>query len=174
MIVEHHREKLIQAVVFFASRVRKLGKIKLFKLLYFLDFQHYRDTGRSVTGLDYFAWKMGPVPVALFEELDAPRGDWHGRVTFEEVRTAKGPMFHPRAEVQFDATHFTKRELALMESLAREFRDANAEDMVEATHLENLPRQQEIPYDYALRKQDRELLKEFIAERQKFVAAFKR
>jgi hypothetical protein len=27
-----------------------------------VDFTHFRETGRSVTGLDYQAWKMGPVP----------------------------------------------------------------------------------------------------------------
>ena len=55
MIIDHRREKLTQAVVFFGHTMRKLGKVKLFKLLYFLDFEHFRDTGRSVTGLDYFA-----------------------------------------------------------------------------------------------------------------------
>ncbi|MBV5275047.1 MAG: DUF4065 domain-containing protein [Lamprocystis purpurea] len=28
-----------------------------------LDFEDFRQTGRSVTGLDYQVWKFGPVPV---------------------------------------------------------------------------------------------------------------
>lgn len=76
MIVNRQQDKLEQVVVFFGHNMRKLGKVKLFKLLYFLDFEHFRDTGRSVTGLDYFAWKMGPVPKSLFEELDAGDLTW--------------------------------------------------------------------------------------------------
>ena len=69
MHIDHSREKLIQSVIFFSKNVRKLGKIKLFKILYFLDFMHFKDTGRSVTELNYSAWKMGPVPVQLLVNL---------------------------------------------------------------------------------------------------------
>jgi hypothetical protein len=36
MLVSREREKLCQAIVFFAQNTQKLGKTKLFKLLYFL------------------------------------------------------------------------------------------------------------------------------------------
>lgn len=51
MFVSSTREKLINAIVFFAANTRHCGKVKLFKLLYLLDFAHFRETGRSVTGL---------------------------------------------------------------------------------------------------------------------------
>lgn len=182
MIIDHSREKLVQVVVFFASNVRKLGKTKLYKLIYFLDFQHYRDTGRSVTGLDYSAWPMGPVPVVLHEELNAPKGDWRGKASFKNIPVAKGMMLSVTAESQFDGSHFTKREVRLLEDLAARYRDADAEDMVEATHLENLPwhrvwneegrRQEKIPYDYALKKQEYEVLMDFANERSELIRAF--
>jgi hypothetical protein len=40
------RNKLINAIVFFAMHTRYLGAIKLFKLLYLLGFEHLRSTGR--------------------------------------------------------------------------------------------------------------------------------
>ena len=49
MLVSRSRDKLINAILFFAERTRALGKIKLFKLLYLLDFEHFRKTGRPVT-----------------------------------------------------------------------------------------------------------------------------
>ncbi|CAN2525464.1 Panacea domain-containing protein [Burkholderia pseudomallei] len=79
MLTNHERQKLVEAVLYFATNVKKLGKVKLFKLLYFLDFEHFRDTGRSVTGMDYVAWKMGPVPEVLYSELsalDTAAGEW--------------------------------------------------------------------------------------------------
>lgn len=75
MLVSHEREKMINAIVDFANHTRHLGKIKLFKLCYLLDFEHFRQTGRSVTGLDCRAWKFGPVPVALEQEWEEPEPD---------------------------------------------------------------------------------------------------
>ena len=69
------REKLIQAIVYFASRTKYCGKIKLFKLLYLFDFEHFQQTGKSVTGFEYQAWKFGPVPVDLMEEWEELGGD---------------------------------------------------------------------------------------------------
>src|SRR6218665_889637 len=77
MIVSREREKLIQAIVFFAQKTKHPHTMKLFKLLNFLDFEHFRQTGRSVTVLDYAAWDMGPVPPKLWKELsDGPGKDF--------------------------------------------------------------------------------------------------
>ncbi|AYQ26820.1 MULTISPECIES: Panacea domain-containing protein [unclassified Polaromonas] len=179
MIIDRQREKLVEAVVYFALHTRNLGKTKLFKLLYFLDFKHYRDTGRAVTGLDYFAWPKGPVPVKLFEELQQPEVSWGNSVSFRPKAVAKGSMLTVTAHKQFDPSLFTKRELKILESLATQYRDVYADDMVEATHLENLPwdkvwnqegrRQQPIPYSYALRAQDYETMTAFVDEREEFL-----
>ena len=61
--------------------------MKLFKLLYLLDFEHFRQTGRSVTGLEYRALKMGPVPSELFQQWDALDDDLVGaiRIVPEQV-----------------------------------------------------------------------------------------
>ena len=75
MLISRNREKLINAIVYFASNTRHCGKVKLFKLLYLLDFTHFRETGRNVTGLDYQAWKMGPVPLDLMQEWDELESD---------------------------------------------------------------------------------------------------
>lgn len=183
MLITHEREKLINAILYFAKNTRFLGKTKLCKLLYFLDFEHFKETGRSVTGLDYFAWKMGPVPVKLYEEMDMPGSDMAEKVEFAEKPTRSGrPMLVVKPIAGFDDSHFSKRELRILKGLAEEFRDTQAEDMIETTHLENQPwhkiyveegqRQQRIPYTLALRKQEEESLRDVIAERQAFIDHF--
>jgi uncharacterized phage-associated protein len=72
MLVEHSREKLINSIIYFLKNTKNCGKTKLFKLLYYLDFMHFRETGRSVTGLDYYAWDFGPVPKKLYDEINNP------------------------------------------------------------------------------------------------------
>lgn len=183
MLLSHEREKLINAIIFFAHNTRYLGKTKLFKLLYFLDFKHYMQTGRSVTGLNYHAWKMGPVPQALFEEVEMPEPDLAEKVEFIEKPTKRGTMLAVKPLVGFDDSLFSKRELRIMGGLATEFRETLAEDMIETTHLENQPwhkiyveegrRQQLIPYDLALRKQEAEDMRDMIDERQAFIDHFR-
>jgi uncharacterized phage-associated protein len=180
MLIAHGRDKTINAVIFFARNVRHLGKTKLFKLLYFLDFGHFRETGRPVTGMDYHAWKMGPVPVVLADEVEAPEADMCSKISFQEVVTGFGrPMLKIVPLADFDPTHFTKRELRLMEQLSEEYRDTRADDMIEATHLENLPwykvyvdegrKREKIPYEYALLQQEKEIMLPVIAERTALV-----
>lgn len=183
MLITHHREKLIEVVKFFAQNTNRLGKIKLFKLLYFLDFTHFRDTGRSVTGMDYFAWPKGPVPVELFNEIKRPGDEWAGQVKFQLIKVKKGEMLTVDSLSPFDGAHFSKRELRIMQALAAQFRDTLADDMIEATHLENLPwhqiyevegrRQEQIPYTMSLLRQDEELMAQSIRDRDEMLAALR-
>jgi uncharacterized phage-associated protein len=164
MLINRDRQKLINAVIFFANNVEKCGKVKLFKLMYFLDFEHYKITGRNVTSMDYYAWKMGPVPTALFDEINSPEPDMAEAILFEETQTRRSPMLKVTARKKFDASVFSKRELKIMEQLASQYKNNTADDMIEATHLENLPwdkvyhqengQRQIIPYDLALRSQE--------------------
>lgn len=170
MLVTHEREKLINAIIYFSSNTRNCGVTKLFKLLYFLDFEHFKKTGRSVTGLEYSAWKMGPVPVSLYDEIPAsPEPDLAEKVRIKPVPLNSGKQFVKLEPIsKFDGKHFSRREIALLQTLANEYRDAYADDMVEATHLENLPwhqvyvvegrKQQPIPYEYAVRKDEEDFI----------------
>lgn len=137
MLTSHEREKLINAIVYFAQRVKSLGKIKLFKLLYLLDFEHFRQTGRSVTGLSYHAWKLGPVPIQLMQEWEDPEPDFDQAITIkpELVIDHERETVIPR--VEFDDSHFSKRELRLMEGLAERYRDTYSQKMIDVTHQEN-------------------------------------
>lgn len=180
MLISHEREKLIQTVIYFAQNTKFCGKTKLFKLLYFLDFEHYKVTGRSVTGLKYSAWKMGPVPTRLFDELESPEPDLAEALTISEFPTNRGkPMLSLKPIKAFSDELFTKRELKLIEQLAKEYSETNADDMIEATHLENLPwdkvynkesnPQGEIPYNYALNINEREEMLKMISEREDLI-----
>lgn len=182
MLVQHEREKLIQAVIYFAQNTKFCGKVKLFKLLYFLDFEHYKTTGRSVTGLKYSAWKMGPVPTELFDELESPEPDMAEALEISEIPTFRGNrMLSFKPLKAFSGDLFTKREIKLLESLSHEYQDTKADDMIEATHLENLPWDQvynkeaspraEIPYEYALRKGEKEEMLKIIHEREEMIGA---
>lgn len=56
MFINCDCEKFLYFVVFFVKNVEKCGKIKLFKFLYFFDFEYYKLIGCNVIGMDYFVW----------------------------------------------------------------------------------------------------------------------
>jgi uncharacterized phage-associated protein len=164
MLISHQREKLIQAIVFFARNTRHCGKIKLFKLLYLLDFEHFRQTGRSVTGLEYRAWKMGPAPTELWQEWDDPQPDFSAAIQIVPEPVVDYVRERAVPKVEFTDDHFTKRELQIMQMLAERFRDDLSKPMVNVTHVERGPwaaiwddgrgSNERIPYSLALRDDD--------------------
>lgn len=143
MIISRQREKLFHAVIYFVTHTKRCSKMKLFKLLNLLDFEHYRQTGASVTALSYDAWPNGPVPGKLNSEIQKGAGqDFADAVEVKEIKsTSTGKVrrtsFKPK--VGFNAALFSKRELRIMEELAEKFYDAKCFDMAEFSHYPSLP-----------------------------------
>lgn len=138
MLVEHYREKLINAILYFLRNTKSCGKTKLLKLLYFLDFMHFRETGKSVTGLEYYAWDFGPVPIELYSELGNPAPDLNDAI-FLPPEIGGREFVDLRAKKPINPKFFTKRELRILEEVAYIFKTAKAEEIVEASHLPTHP-----------------------------------
>jgi uncharacterized phage-associated protein len=160
MLVTKERDKLISAIIYFVRETKHCHTLKLFKLLNFLDFEHFRQTGRTVTGLRYSAWPMGPVPDQLWREINQG-GDADLRAAIviieddgepsrlaafrtvddedwkAERRQFKKRVLKPKRA--FDKTIFTKRELMIMGRLSEFFKEFRADDMKEFSHLKHLP-----------------------------------
>lgn len=150
LLINHKRENLLNALIYFSKNTKSCGKTKLFKLLYFLDFIHFRETGESVTGLNYYAWEKGPVPQDLFYELKRPDKDLKETIMLlKRFEDEDNKLCQVIAKKPFDSKYFSKRELRIMKDLAYIFRDALAKDMVEVTHLKGSP------WDKTLKKKGR-------------------
>lgn len=134
------RQKLINAIIFFVKETKYCYKLKLLKLLYFFDFEHFRQTGKSVTGLKYKAWPMGPVAEDLFYEIDNPQSDMSEALSFRKQCFENG---HEYVEIKtkkaFDGSIFTKRELLILDRVAEYFRDLKADNMSLYSHDRKLP-----------------------------------
>ena len=171
MIITHQREKVINAIIYFAKNTKYCGKTKIFKLLSELDFEHFKQTGKSVTGLDYSAWPRGPVSSELFEELS-------GRMLPDLAKAIKivlvGELQQIVPRKQFDSKYFTKREKKLLSNFVEIFKDATAEQMKGSSHREGGPwdttvkkrgLQQPIDYFMALDDSEGSLSRDEAAER---------
>lgn len=161
MLITQHKEKLIEAISYFVKSTKYCGTLKLFKLLYWLDYHYFRETGKSVTGLEYFALPMGPVPTSLYEQVQNKSGDIADHFVITpykkiddgvRVRTIDDdePLpdsmgrgkFVPstiKPKKGYKHRYLTKREMRIAEHLAEIFRDAKAEDISDISHIRGGP-----------------------------------
>jgi uncharacterized phage-associated protein len=182
MIINREREKLIEAILFFASNAGECSKTKLLKLLYLLDFGHFSQTGRSVTGLDYFAWELGPVSIDVLKEFEIPSADLLAAVEVKSANFGSFPGVLITPKRQPNTSVFSRRELELMESIANKYKRANASEMVEVTHVENhawdrtwqggMGKNHKINYELSIDDKDYEHIKELMDEGRDFRKAF--
>lgn len=133
------RQKLINAVVFFAANTKFCGKIKLFKLLYLMDFEHFSQTGKNITGFEYQAWKFGPVPTDLMEEWEEFGQDLAQAVHIqsEKVIDYERQTVIVNDDVTFNDEPFTPRQLKIMQVLANKYRETYSHTMIDVTHEQN-------------------------------------
>ena len=187
MLINYNKEKMLNALTYFLNHTSWFGKKKLYKLLFTFDFEHFKQTGRSVTALDYFAWRMGPVPTALDEAIEnnyeeiTDNFDVEIKIGKHGFRTI---YLIPKNE--FESKFFSKRELRLLQNIAERFELASGDDMVWFTHRETEPwyrvwelegrHQDKIPYEYVLANLDekeRQAVLSIAQERQAFLNNYK-
>lgn len=139
MLINHNREKLLNLIIYFVKNTKHCGKTKLFKLLFFSDFQSFKETGKSITGLKYFTWPHGPAPVELANEFKSPSEDFHKNFSVTKLDNSDRLNIMPRKDIKFDDKHFTKKELAIIDNIAYIYKEASGNDIVEVSHLKNSP-----------------------------------
>lgn len=150
-----------------------------------MDFEHFRETGKSVTGYVYEAWKFGPVPVDLMEEWEEFEEDLSALVEIvpEKVIDFTRETVKVKAGVEFNEDDFTSRQLRIIEELAGKYKDTRSPAMIDVTHQQNgawdkvwakgAGAQQEIPYELAILPdaKNREAVMESAAESHGFATA---
>ena len=138
------REKLLEAIVYFARNTKHVGVIKLFKLLYYLDMLHFRETGRSVTGMTYHALPYGPVPTELYKELNKPAADLARTIDCRARLVGRDETVAPSASlirplIELSPFHLTRREQRIVAELGEIFRDACAAQINDVASARNGP-----------------------------------
>jgi uncharacterized phage-associated protein len=63
-------EKAVQALAYFVQRFKELDKIKLVKLMFLADREHFIKTGLPITGDRQVAMPYGPVPSATLDAIN--------------------------------------------------------------------------------------------------------
>lgn len=139
--------KILIGIKYFVKNTKNVGRTKLFKLLYFWDFLHFKKYGFSVTGYKYYTFPFGPVPLELYNQIiedslpdelktelkiiedDSNEDDFNDYKKFKVLLKNK--------KIDFDWLSPIEKET--LELVADIFKYATAKEMTEITHLHNSP-----------------------------------
>jgi uncharacterized phage-associated protein len=147
----NQQEKLINAIIYFTKNTWFCNRIKLYKLLYFFDFGKFEAIGSCATGLEYYAWRKGPVPSELEstindilqKEIELQESYFLKNILEENFEFREDSSEHKtliiKSKKAFDETVFTKREYRLLQELVTKYEKTKADEMILATHGEDSP-----------------------------------
>jgi len=132
-----NQKKYKNAVLFFAKKIQNgtLGKLKMMKLLYFLDFDFFEKNGRSITGDEYLRFENGPVP-RMGEKFLKEMNGKEIKITKRKVGEGYNDQMHIEALADFDVNVFEKEELLMLEEIASKWEKFTGTEMKNASHGE--------------------------------------
>lgn len=149
-----------------------LGKVKMMKLIYFLDFMHLKKYGSPVTYDTYVNLEHGPIPSAIKNLVDSAVDDADNSVlsdviSFERPADFKMYRILPKRDfTQSDKKYFSESELEILKQVCLRFGNKNTKFIEDVAHKET-PWQkttflQIIPYELAAEDKDSDVTKEEI------------
>jgi uncharacterized phage-associated protein len=137
--------RILNAIKYFVLNTKNVGKVKLFKLLYYLDFMYMKKHGLSITLYDYYALPYGPVPLELYNQIEKKSLPeyYNKHLTFQNISPNNESEYNKCNIVvkdkNVDLDVFTPYEVEMLKEVAFIFEEATAKDMTEASHLKNQP-----------------------------------
>lgn len=142
--------KVIEVMRYFANSqdVSNLFKVKMMKLLWYVDALSFKRRGVSLTGLAYTALPMGAVPVAhkLIMDLQG--------VEYEEVDFGDAVGYKFVRTVEKKQEYLTDEDIAIIEDVIRICGKDTKEQIVQRMHSEKAYREtvpgEIIKYQYAV------------------------
>ncbi len=136
-MVKINQKKYKNAILFFSKRIQNgtLGKLKMMKLLYYLDFDFFEKYGRSITDDEYLRFEMGPIP-RMAEKILKEMNGKQIKVTSRKVKEGYNNQQHIEPLVDFDVNVFDKEELLMLEEIANKWEKFTGTEMKNASHGE--------------------------------------
>lgn len=133
-------KKYTNAILFLCKELGGsiVGKKKLYKLLYYIDFDNYeyKESMHSITGDKYLAWEMGPVPCDRGKIIDEM--EKKGLIAREEVPVSDGIRNATKytALKEPDLKVFSSDEIFIMDHVAKKYGRLTGKQLETLTHSE--------------------------------------
>lgn len=141
-----------------------LGKVKLMKLFYFLDFMHVKQYCTPITYDTYIKLEHGPIPSTIKNLVDTACDNIDESILFDTIKcetpinTNMFRILPIRDFNESDKAMFTPSELDILNKVCQRFGDKNTKYIEDASHKEAAYTEsvllQEIPYTLAIKDSD--------------------
>ncbi len=111
-------KKTVQTVNFFArkSHGKDISKLDVLKLIFLADRYHLRKYGRAVTGDDYWAMELGPVPSVAKNICDACALEPSELEYVKRYLDSKEQNKKVHSRAQYDGALFSESDIEAMEA----------------------------------------------------------
>ena len=137
--------KLKAMLLFFGkyTNSRLLGKTKLMKLFYFVDFGHLKKYGTPITYDTYIHLEHGPIPSAIKNLVDTATDDVDNSALAGTISigTSNGSYLQriipARDFNESDKRYFSETELEIMHDVCDRFKEKNTREIEDAAHNES-------------------------------------
>jgi len=126
-------EKFAYMIVYLYQKVSAYTT-KMNKLVFYSDFLHYKRFGFSISGMPYCAIKMGPVPDNYRTLNDLLVQEGYLESTVEHFKGDLVEVFRPA--IHADESHFTARELDILNLVAGKFKNTSTQQIIDISHRE--------------------------------------
>lgn len=146
--------KFTEMVVYFTERLEP-WKTKLNKLLFYSDFAMFKNSAYSISGAQYKAIPLGPVPNNFDSIFDYIARQDHVEIHYSTFPNGSiGEQFKPKSNRVFDPGLFTEKELNVLELITKMFYKSSAKEIINISHEESAWKENEkerkiIDYSYA-------------------------
>lgn len=125
-------DKIVDIVRYLANscKVKSLYKVKLMKMLWYIDALSYKSTGSSMTGLVYKSQPMGALPISHELIIDL-KG-----INYEEIDFGEGTGYHFIADNNNEYSYITPEEQEIIDEIIENFGGATRTSIIESMHKE--------------------------------------
>ncbi len=168
-------QKKIEAILVYFSNftnTRYLGKVKLMKLFYFLDFTHAKKYASPVTYDTYYNLEHGPIPSTIKNLVENVVDDPENALLKDTIgcEFPKGTkmcrILAKRNFTKEDASLFSETEMKVIEEVVKRFKNSSTEKIEAESHREapwvETKLLQQIPYYLAAHDPDASVSEEEI------------
>lgn len=141
-----------------------LGKVKLMKLFYFLDFLHVKRYATPITYDTYVNLEHGPIPSKILNLVNSVADNEEGAILSDTISIERpdGTIMQKIKCVKMfseeDKRFFSEREISILEEVCARFGNKTTKAIEDASHNEapwRLTKEtQEIPYTLAAQDAD--------------------
>lgn len=144
-----NKEKIINMILYLANGC--IQKTKLLKEMFYADFIYYKNTGSSITGLEYAKINFGPVPddyEKIINECTKNNKieyniNFKNEFEYHNIKSIEKP----------DKNVFSEEEIKTIEFIKEYFKNFTSTDIVNFSHQEQAFKETDffkpISYDYA-------------------------